>query len=303
MNITATSEAAARVGERSAGMAPVRTDGGDNGKLDSAAGARHHQAMSEHEAFFETDGAAFLPTPVARGPWDANSLNGRVVAGLLGCELERRHGAAGWLPARLTVDMYRLPKFDPVTIETRVVREGRRIRVVDATFVSGGTDMARATCQFLALGDNAAGEVWKPAPWVVPAPADLPPPEHRWHNGWANKPISGAFGEAGQRRTWMAEVRPMVAGVATTPYQRAAAACDFASPFAHSGSEGLGYINTDVTLSLHRLPLSAWLGFESSYHDADHGVAVGECRLYDETGPIGLASCIALAQANALRPR
>lgn len=254
-------------------------------------------------AFFRPEGDAFLPLPMARGPWNPQSLNGRVVAGLLGHELERRHGGEGWLPARLTVDLYRLPGFDPVTVETRVVREGRRIRVVDAIFHSAGKDQARATCQFLSQGDNAPGEVWQPAPWDVPAPDTLPDTDRAGPAPWAMRPISGAFGEVGQRRTWLRELRPMVAGVAITPYARVAAACDFASPFAHSGSGGLGYINTDVTLMLHRLPAGEWLGFESVYHGADTGIAVGDCRLYDEQGPIGLASCVALAQNVALKPR
>lgn len=259
--------------------------------------------MDDQDGFFRRDGDSFLPQPIARGPWNPQSLNGRVVAGLLGCELERRHGDAGWLPARLTVDLYRLPGFDPVTIETRVVREGRRIRVVDATFISGGRDVARATCQFLKMGENAAGTVWKPGQWDVPAPDALADRERAGAMPWAMRPIDGAFGVAGQRRAWLRELRPMVAGSAITPYARVAAACDFASPFSHSGDDGLGYINTDITLMLHRLPAGEWLGFESDYHDADAGIAVGECRLYDEDGPIGLASCIALAQAQTLKPR
>ncbi|HEU0043337.1 acyl-CoA thioesterase domain-containing protein [Sphingomonas sp.] len=256
----------------------------------------------DEEAFFRPADDAFQPLPLARGPWNPQSLNGRVVAGLLGTVLEQRHGRAGWLPARMTVDLYRLPGFDPVTVDTYVVREGRRILVVDARFVSGGVDMARATCQFLLAAENAPGEVWKREGWDVPGPdtvalAAMP------HAIWDFRPISGAFATAGQRRGWMRELRPMVAGLPLTPFQRVAAACDFASPFAHSGSEGLGYINTDVTLALHRLPAGEWIGFESDYHDADAGVALGQCRLYDETGPIGLATCLALAQKQALKPR
>lgn len=259
------------------------------------------------DAFFLPDGERFLPQPIARGPWDPGSLNGRVVAGLLGAELEHRHGApedgVAWLPARLTVDLYRLPQFDPVTVETRIVREGRRIRVVDATFLSGGRDMARASCQFLRIGENAAGEVWKPEPWDAPDPDTLADRERPGPMPWTVRPFSGAFGEAVQRRAWLRELRPMVGGRPITPYARCAAACDFSSPFSHSGSEGLGYINTDVTLTLHRLPGTEWVGFEASYHAADGGIAAGQCRLYDERGPIGLATCVALAQKMVLRPR
>jgi hypothetical protein len=259
--------------------------------------------MDEQDGFFRQEGDTSLPQPIARGPWDPASLNGRVVAGLLGCELEARHGEEGWLPARLTVDLYRLPGFDPVAVETRMVREGRRIRVVDATFVSGGRDCARATCQFLRQGENAAGAVWKPEPWTAPPPDTVPDRVREGAPPWIVRPFSGGFGTAERRRAWLKELRPMVADRAITPYARVAAMADFVSPWAHSGDQGLGYINTDVGLTLHRLPVGEWIGFEANYHDADAGVAVGECRLYDETGPIGLATCVALAQAQALRPR
>lgn len=258
--------------------------------------------MTDNEPFFRQEGDTFQPLPPARGPWNPQSLNGRAVAALIGCELERRHGEEGFIPARMTTDLYRLPGFDPIRIETRVVRSGRRIRVVDVEFFSAGTSMARSTCQMLALGENAAGEVWTPAPWEVPAPETL---EARMRPGppWEVRPIDGEFGQAVQRRTWVRENRETVGGVPTTPWQRVAAACDFVSPTAHSGSEGLGYINTDITLQVHRLPRGEWVGFESTYHGADGGVALGECRLYDEQGPIGLASCLALAQKQAIGRR
>lgn len=253
------------------------------------------------DAFFLPDGDSYLPQPICRGPWDPGSLNGRVVAGLLGAVVEARHGQPEWLPARMTVDMFRLPRFDPVRIETEVVRDGGRLRLVTASFVSGGVPMALATVQFLRQGENASGAVWQPEGWDVPPPERVPVPERGW-TMWEFRPVSGAFGSAERRRGWMRELRPAVAGLTLTPFARAAAACDFASPFSHSGSEGLGYINTDVTLALHRLPAGEWVGLEAGYHHADDGVALGQCRLFDEAGPIGLATCLALAQKQVLRP-
>jgi hypothetical protein len=252
-----------------------------------------------NEPFFKRDDQFYVPTPACRGPWNPQSLHGRVIVGLLGSVLEQRHGDPEFLPARLTVDMYRLPGFDPIEIKTNVVREGGRIRVVDAEFISGGVSMARASCQFLRRTENAEGFVWKPPVWDVPKPADIPPPaDNRSGMGgmWAMRPITGGFGSPEQRRTWMSEVREVIEDVALTPFQRVAVACDFVSPFAHASDKGLGYINSDVTLYLHRLPVTEWIGFESTYHGADDGVAVGECRLYDEAGAIGLANCTALAQ-------
>ena len=92
--------------------------------------------MSE-EPFFTREGSAFIPQPACRGPWDPKSLNGRVVVALCGFQIEQSHELADYMPARLTVDMYRLPGFAPIEVTTRVVRDGSRIKVIDAEFISG----------------------------------------------------------------------------------------------------------------------------------------------------------------------
>ncbi|HEX6029975.1 MAG TPA: acyl-CoA thioesterase domain-containing protein, partial [Tepidiformaceae bacterium] len=92
-----------------------------------------------HTPFFEHEGGnRYRPNDVCRGPWDPNSLHGRVVAGLLAHAIEEEWGDPQFLPARLTVDLYRMPPFAPVEVATEIERDGNRIRVVDATFTSEG---------------------------------------------------------------------------------------------------------------------------------------------------------------------
>ena len=45
-----------------------------------------------NQPFFTKDRDAFIPTDAARGPWDPNSLHGRVIIGLLAFVIEARHG-------------------------------------------------------------------------------------------------------------------------------------------------------------------------------------------------------------------
>ncbi len=251
------------------------------------------------EPFFRKQNGLFHPTRAGVGPWNASSLHGRLIVGLLGAEIERLHGSADYLPARLTVDMYRLPDLSPVEVVTRVVKDGYRIKVIDAEFISGGASAGRATCQLLRRTEDPPGKVWTRPAWDAPVPADLPPPDDpRGALGgmWKVRPISGGFGSHDLRRVWMAEVREIVEGEPITPFARVAVAADIASPFANAGDQGLGYINTDVTLYLHREPVSEWVGFEVFNHGATQGVAIGECIVHDEQGPIGSASCTALAQ-------
>jgi hypothetical protein len=252
-----------------------------------------------NQPFFTRDGDAFIPTPVANGPWDPNSLHGRVIIGLLGFAIEQRHGGADFVPARLTVDMFRLPTMAPVEVTTKLIRDGLRIKVVEAEFLSGGVRMARASCQLLRKTENSPGKVWSPPNWDVPAPMDIPVPTdpRLGMNGkWTTRPIVGAMGTVGPRRLWMSEVRELVQGTALTPFTRVVLAADFASPFANAGENGLGYINSDVTLYLHRLPVEDWIGFDVVSHHATDGIAIGECFLYDQQGAIGSSTVAALAQ-------
>jgi hypothetical protein len=250
------------------------------------------------EPFFRRDGESFVPTPACRGPWDPKSLHGRVVIGLLGREIERGFGDPAFVPARLTVDMYRLPDLSPIEVVVRPVREGSRLRLVEAELFSGGKSSARATCQFLRRADPPPGRVWSPPNWDAPAPADIAEPVRNGGMGgmWTTRPITGAFGDVGPRRLWMSEVRELIEGEAWTPFSRVAVAADFASPFANAGDAGLGYINSDVTLYLARVPVGEWIGFEVVDHQASEGVAFGACAIYDEAGRIGQASVAALAQ-------
>ena len=256
--------------------------------------------MSE-ECFFIHEGSAFIPQPACRGPWDPKSLNGRVVVALCGFQIEQSHELADYMPARLTVDMYRLPGFAPIEVATRIVRDGTRIKVIDAEFVSGGVSYARATSQWLKRSENAAGNVWSPPSWEVPAPETLPEPANR-QSPMAMRSIVGAIGTFGQKRVWLRETRQLVAGTPLSPFMRATIPADLANPLANSGDRGLGYINSDVTLYLHRLPVDEWVGLEVVNHHATDGVAIGQVVLYDRTGAIGTSSVCGPAQRGMTRP-
>ncbi len=251
------------------------------------------------EPFFAPDGERFIPNPISKGPWGPTTLHGRVVVGLMGAEIERRHCPAEFSPARLTVDMYKLPDLSPLRMATRVVRDGLRIKVIEAELFSNDTPVALATAQLLRRTDAPPGVVWTPPNWDVPPPDQIAPPTDpraAMSGMWAMRPIAGAMGTHGDRRVWMLEIRDLVAGWPLTPFGRVALAADFASPFANAGDQGLGYINSDVTVYLHRTPVTGWIGFEVRNHGATDGVAIGDCFLYDEQGPIGTASVCALAQ-------
>lgn len=275
--------------------------------------------MSKPPPFFVREGDHYLPTAASLGYWGPGTLNGRVIGGLLGFELERVFGEDGFVPVRFTVDLFRLAPSAPVRIETRAVRLGGRLKVADAEFICDGVVVARASCQFLRTSKNPANPTWQSPDWTAPPPLALPtdgrnrywevrpiPAEsQRAPRAWdaapaqasGNPPVLGPLSSIPARQAWVREIRDFVAGEALTPFTRLAAAADFASPLANSSEGGIDFVNSDFTLYIHRLPRGEWLGFELVRHQAQGGVAVGECWIYDEDGPIGSVNVAAIAQS------
>jgi len=247
------------------------------------------------EAFFTRDGPSLHPAAVARGPWAADMLHGRLLAGLLAWRVESDHGDAEFHPARVTVDLFRSPPMRPLEVAAHVVRAGRRIRVVDATVTIDGDVYARASIVLLKRTEQPAGEIWPGPAWDVPHPDALPEPG--WDAPWEMRPITeGGFGSFEQKRMWLRDTRALVEGEQMTPFVRVATAADIANPLANSGTNGLEFINGDITLYLARLPVDEWIGFEVTRHVSAEGVAVGECAVYDTRGPIGTSTVSAVAQ-------
>ena len=254
------------------------------------------------QSFFERVGDSFEPTERARGPWGHDTLHGRVVAGLFAHCFERELADASFQFARLTVDLFRMPKMRPVQVRIEPIREGRRIRAFQGVITSEGNEIARSSVVQLRRGDAPPGNVWRPESWDVPMPDETAPMTQHgdWSPIWETRPIGGSqFVGHGRKRMWIRETHAVVAGETLEPFTRVAGCADIASPLSHSGDQGLHYVNADITLYLHRLPLGEWVGWEVREHQSDAGVAIGECRVYDEQGPIGTSSTCAVAN---LRP-
>lgn len=256
------------------------------------------------EPFLRRVGDAFTPTRMANGFWGPkDNLHARVMIGLFAHVIEQRHGEPEFQPARLTVDLYRLPDLAPVTVATRLVRQGGRIKVVEAEMFSGEVSSARASCQLLRRTQQPEAPIWSRPAWDAPPPEQVPPPEFPFTEKWEMRPILPPGFAAGHhlrapgpRRTWLREVRPLVEGEPYTPFSRVATGIDYTSPTSNAAETGLDFINSDVTLYLHRQPVGEWTGYEVTDHQSAEGVAIGQCVLHDIQGPVGFSSCAALAQ-------
>jgi len=251
-------------------------------------------------AFYRLDGDTYHPNWIAAGPWRPGTLHGRTISGAMAHAIERRHLAADTAVARMTVDLYRPAPREPLRIETTVVRDGRRIRVVDAALVVGGDTYAQGRFVILRHGEQPDGVRWNPGHWDVPPPETLATrdPAGQRLNQYEIRPI-GESGPGIRHRSWIRESRPFIEGEATSPLVRLAATADYtsgltgASPGALLGS----FVNADITLHIARLPEGEWIGAEAATHLSQHGAGFGSAFLYDQRGPIAMSSVVSVSSA------
>lgn len=247
------------------------------------------------EPFFVVSEGGLLPGAHAQGPWSAGMLHGRLLAGLAALAIERDHGVEGFVPVRLTADMFRSPPMEPAEVTTTLVRGGGRVRVMDAIVRIAGVDVARASALYLRTGDAPTDD-------AVPVSLawDAPPPETlvgAVDDDAAFDVVSAdgrGFDAPGRRQRWLRDRRQLVGGHELSPFVRAALVADIASPLANFGPAGLDYINADLTLHLGRLPEGDWIGVETSHRVAEAGVSVAACTMHDRSGPIGSSTVCAV---------
>lgn len=256
-------------------------------------------------AMFTLEDDHLVPAQIARSMWSHDQMHGVAVSGALARALELKLTEIGrddLHPARYTVDLFQPAKMAPSTVETEVVREGRRICLIDAVMLQDGVRVARASCIFLLPTESPKGDVWTPADHPLPPPDVPPSDEPRVPHFISDAPWSQSFPEhqnAGRKQTWQAGL-PVVEGEAGTPFQAAASIADGTSMVVNWGTEGVQFINTDITLALARPPVGREIGLSVTDRVERDGIAVGTVEVFDRAGPLGTAMVTALA--NASRP-
>jgi hypothetical protein len=258
--------------------------------------------MTSSTCFFVADGKDYVPTRSAQGPWGP-SLSGNYVGGLLGRAVEQEVDDLELQPARLTVDLLRPVTFQPLQMHSSVVRDGRRLRLVDAFITQNDEMVARASALFLRRSEHAGDTVWTSPvsmPAVPAAPETFSDDLPMLLQSYGRDPVAGSPGVGtewrhdGQKFAWVRETKLLVDDEPLTPFTRAVMAGDVTSSITHWSTTGLRYINADYTISLSRLPDGVYIGLASMTHYGHNGVATGVATLFDEAGPIGSGMATAL---------
>lgn len=251
------------------------------------------------------DPSALIPQGVARSLWDSNQMHGVAISSALAREVERvvtELGRGDLRPARYTVDLFKKATMDPCHVDSVVVREGPRLCLVDAFFRQNDALVARAATLFLKPTATPDGKVWEPEHDLEPPSVEIAPPTDQprvpflWSEslGWSQD--FRAHQNPERHRMW--QTTPwVVPGEPRSPFVAAAGAADATSMVTNWGSNGVEFINTDITLTLSRLPVDTEVGLSASDRVENDGVAVGTATIFDRAGVIGTSVVTSVANA------
>jgi hypothetical protein len=252
------------------------------------------------EAFYERgDGEGqYVATELTRGPWDPGSQHAGPPSALLGRAIEEVEGSGAFQVGRVVFEILRPVPIGAVRVEARVVRPGRKVRLVEATLSGEGGVLMRATAwqlrtTELELPEEAA--VPDPSP---PGPEQGHTPEFfatgqevGYHTGMEWKAVAGAFVEPGPATVWMRMRRPLVADEEPSPLQRALIAADVGNGIsAVLDWREYVFINVDLTVHFERMPEGEWVCVDAVTRPQPTGIGTAESVLSDQRGRIGRAA-------------
>lgn len=267
--------------------------------------------MSER-ALFLRDGAGYVATDVAQGAWNPADAIGGAVLALLGQCLDEVPTLVPMTMSRMTVDIMRpVPLGRRLTVRPTVVREGKKIQLVDLHLTVGDVLHARASVLRLRDADltgrddlptGAPGSAPVPlvAPEEVPSRRELSPSPAGFLQGWDMRYAPSLDGAA--TGLWIRLEVPVVAGEPVRPSARVAAGFDFANNIGVDfGPVPATTINPDVSGSVLRRPAGEWMAITGQTRFTPAlGRGVVTALLSDRDG---VFAAVTLSQLVQPRPR
>lgn len=241
----------------------------------------------------------FHPTEAAGGHWGQSLISGPAVAGLAARTLEAEFSQPGFLPARFTVDLVKPARKMPLRTQTRLTRDGRRVRYAECDVIQGDWIVARATVVMYRTSEAPPGNEWTSRSVFTPPDGARGDALFVGSDpaGWSV--LGDEHQNAAPKRAFYRGV-DVVVGEESSGFVRSVVVAEAAANMViNLGTRGIGYINGDLTVSLSRLPGNEFLGVQADTRFAAAGVAVGTATLFDEEGGFGNVMITSLANPAA----
>jgi hypothetical protein len=252
-----------------------------------------------NESFYERSGGdSFVASELTRGPWDPGAQHAGPPSALLGREIEGLVGSDELQVGRVVFEILRPVPIGVVRVESRVLRPGKKVQLVEASLSGEAGELMRATAWLLRRSELELPE------GAVADEVPLAGPEQGWvpeffptgqdvgyHTAMELKAVAGAFLELGPATFWLRMRQPLVAGEEPTPLQRALIAADVGNGIsAVLDYRSYVFINVDLTVHFERMPEGEWVCVDAITRPQPTGIGTAESVLSDQRGRIGRAA-------------
>lgn len=241
---------------------------------------------------YYTDGGTVVPTDWAKGPWFGDQQHGACVLGLLVRSMEQVPSYSPMRYTRITADLSRPVPMNPMTLEARALRDGKRVQSVEATVAVAGEVVSRAVGTRIRVEPGLVPEE------LIPPldPEDKAPtlPLMETPQGVAGPSFQDCFEVRGlegpnpsEGEIWYRLKTPLVLGEPVSRTVHLAATADMVMSSASRLGEDWVSINPEVSFQIERELVGDWICIASTPRFGDDGVGVSEAVLFDESGRIG----------------
>jgi hypothetical protein len=237
--------------------------------------------------------ARFHATASTAGPWFADAQHMSPPSALLVRAFERVPTEHALQISRVTVEILGVVPTGEVDVRAWVERPGRTIELLAAEMSAGGRVVLKARAWRLAVTDTEDAAIGAADP--MPGPETVAPQVGRpegWLPGYLDavewRWSAGRWDELGPGAAWGRLRVPVVEGEEPTPLQRLAAVADSANGVgATLPMSGWVFVNTELSLHVHRPPTGEWVGIDAQAVIGPTGTGTVTARLFDETGHTG----------------
>jgi len=247
------------------------------------------------DAIFRVDGNSVLTSPNAAGPWDPNMQHGSPPAALVTWAAEALPTPVPMRIARVTVDLMRPVPVAPLTFETEILREGRKIQLCAVKLRANGVVVVAANILKIKVQANELPDEADIEPVTLPGPEQsrVEPADFSsspFVTGMSLRAAKGRFGVPGPGAIWYRVDRPIVEGSAVSQAMRAMVAADFCNgTSAVLDFRQWTFLNADLTVNFARQPVGEWILLDAESWIGPDGAGLAMARLADERGYFGRA--------------
>lgn len=250
------------------------------------------------EAVFRIEGNRAITGPNAAGPWSPDMQHGSAPTALVTFAAEAIPTPVPMQIARITVELMRPVPLVPLDIETKVLRQGRKIQLCEVRLRADGTLVVQGTV--LKIRTEAMGDL---PPETAEPPVELASPDQSvveptagmrnpFVRGLSVHSARGRFGEpgTGTGAIWYRVDRPLIEGAPISQVMRAAVASDFCNATSVAlDFRQWTFLNADLTISLSRAPVGEWILLDGESWIGPDGAGLAAARLGDARGYFGRA--------------